>query len=584
MDTIQQHSYKQSIFFSLMSGILTAICFPPCSFSSLSWFCLIPWFYTLHRQSFRQMLLSHFFFQACFWGIGIYWMSSVHPICPVAILLPMYFICLPFPVLFWWAIKEKKFCVFFVPPVLWVGQEYLRSFLFSGFPYLFMGHSQAMNPNIIQIADLTGVYGVSYAIVVVNALLCFYLESFLGSKKQRSRIIAYTAFGFIVISSIFLYGNHKIKSLLYDRGPKIASIQGNIPQDIKDDPHLNRQKILEAYTELTVQALKEKVDLLVWPETMSPEDVQLDPHIYSMFQDIARKTETSLLIGSHFYDMDFKKKDSKTYNSAYFINTKGEIVERYDKIRLVIVGEYVPLRNTFPVIPAIIKNIAGFIPDLQEGTRRPLFSLKDKRFGCLICYDIAYSEDARILRKQGADFLINITNEGWFFDTAELEQLLGISIFRAVENRMGILRSTNSGISLMIPPTGIITKEDTLTLPIEQYVHALPDYLRKRIVGKSTLAWHHLPQAIWQGGFLTTGEKNWDILWDGQKLKWKDFPGFFSRQVPLATKEISFYTHYGDIFALCMSCICLVFSLMMLSQFLTFFHQKKLAKECRDLG
>lgn len=427
-----------------------------------------------------------------------------------------------------------------------------------------MGHSQAMNPLMIQIADITGVYGVSFILVLANALFLVYLEFFSGNKKKISTLIVYTSIVFFAISSSLFYGKYKLQTISYETGPKIASIQGNIPQDIKDNPSINRQRILETYTDLTIHALKEKVDMLVWPETMSPEDIQLDPQIYAMFQDIAKKKNTALFIGSHYYEMDYDKKDSKIYNSAYFINEEGNIVERYDKIRLVIVGEYVPLRDIFPVMPVIIKNIAGFIPDLKEGTRRPIFSVKDKRFGCMICYDIAYAEDARTLRNLGADFLINITNEGWFFETAELEQLIGISIFRAIENRIGILRSANSGISLMIPPTGIITKENTLTLPIEEYLPSLPDYLKERVRGKFSIAWHRLPQAIWQGNFFTTSEKNWDILWDGQKLKWKDFPGFFTQNVPLATKEISLYTRYGDFFAILMSAMSLVLVFMMI--------------------
>ena len=637
---ISHKSYKQILLLTAISALMSILAFPPCAFSTLIWMALVPWLYSLTYQNWRQIFISNLVFQIGYFAVGLLWMTAVHPLCPVALLLPLYFICLPTPLLIAWSVQKANWPIFIAAPIIWAADEYLRSFIFSGFPYLYLGHSQAFNPTLVQIADITGVYGVSFVIVMVNALGVTWWQWWQRTPRRRlTWPIAASLICVATLAGVVKYGQHRLDTITYAMGPKVAAIQGNIPQDIKDDPSSNRGRILESYTRLTAAARQHNPQLLLWPETMSPGDPQLDPLSWQYFRNLAQgklaqdnpkqNQPLYLLIGSHFYDCDFKKRRYQTYNTAYFYQPDGKIVERYDKIHLVPIGEYIPTRTLLPFLPQLILNLVGFIPDLATGTSRPVFRYPQYPFGCMICYDIAYSEEARILAGKGCRFIVNLTNEGWFANTSELEQLLAISVFRAIENRIGIIRAGNTGITLTIPPTGLIQAKNVLHIPIAEYFESLQPYLRRRLASNElftidvshqfqldqakiplalrqmfadnkrelaatsvvkvltaskewllldppknrryyivkdyairfqprlkvytparTLAWHHLPQALWRSDcdFITTMDNNWDVILDGQKIKWKDFPGIFCQQVPLATTQPSFYRQYGDVF------------------------------------
>ncbi|HON45945.1 MAG TPA: apolipoprotein N-acyltransferase, partial [Planctomycetota bacterium] len=430
-------------------------------------------------------------------------------------------------------------------PILWTAQEYLRSFLFTGFPYLFMGHSQAFHPTLIQIADISGVYGVTFLILLVNTTLWTWIPTISPSYTTRRQKIVATCFSIFLVLSTIVYGQYRLQTIQYDQGPLVASIQGNVPQYIKNDMKLNKQHILESYNELTVQALEQKPSMIIWPETMAAEDMNIDADTYALFHDVAKQTNTTLLIGSHHYEIDYTKRIPKVYNTAYYINTQGQQSGQYHKNRLVIAGEYVPLRNIFPFMPTLIRNLVGYVPDLAESNEKPIFHLQDNVFGCSICYDIAHSSEICQWRRKNAQFIVNLTNEGWFYNTSEPEQLFAISIFRAVENRIGIVRTTNTGITCHIPPTGKVTPEHILHISLQEYPSTLQKYLQKETLHQNVIAWHHLPFQI----PFTTQKYNWDFQSNNEKLKWKDFPGIFVSSVPLATKNAPLFTYIGELFA-----------------------------------
>lgn len=540
--------YLTLVLISSCSAILLAICFPPCHFSFLVWFALVPWLWLLTRVTFKQLLLAHFLFQLFFYGIGSYWLSAVHPLALFAVQIPLYFICLPFPLLFWWIAKKKIIPLWLATPILWSAQEYLRSFLFTGFPYAFLGHTVSFYPILIQLADITGVYGVTFVIVTVNSFLFICLQYLTTKKEDRQLIQIVGAFLFCLVSLSILisYGYYKLQTISYEEGPKVAALQGNIPQEIKGNPLDNKRYILESYGKLTVDALRENPALIIWPETMCPEDIQMSASMYAWFHDMAVQGKTAFLLGSHYYEFTPDKQNYKLYNSAFYMDEQGKIIGRYDKNRLVIAGEYIPLRKTFPFMPILIKNLVGYVPDIEQSNIKEKFSLQNHDFGCAICYDIAFPTEIREWRKKGCEFIVNLTNEGWFYNTSELEQLLAISMFRAVESRIGIIRATNTGITTYIPPTGIFNPEQTLTISMKNFPNILQPFIVKQIKDQHVIAWNHLPNIL---ELKTEALKNWDCIINNQKLKWKDFPGILCHSVPLATKELSFYTKWGDVFS-----------------------------------
>ena len=520
------------------SGILSAMAFAPFGFTGLVWVSLIPWLYCLPRLTLIQTLVCYITFASGYFLIGLFFLTSVHPLAPLALLLPLLVMCLPFPLLYRWVVRELKLPAILVAPVIWVATDYFRMFLFTGCPWLYLGYTQAFYPALIQIADITGTYGVTFLIVMVNGSVLDWFEWYLATGAARPkvrRLLAGTASVVLLLVATLVYGQWRLQTISYVTGPRIACVQGNIPQDIKDDPRENRQRILEAYTTLSVKAMEQKPELLVWPETMAPYDLKLDFSTLAMFRDLVKLSGTHLLIGSHHYDFDDQAKLVKSYNSAYFLNPAGEFLDRYDKMKLMILGEYTP---KIPVVHTIVRKLAGYVSGLSSGERATVFQLGQYRFGTPICLEIIYPAIARTFAREGCDFIINLTNEGWFFDTSEQEQILAIAVFRAVENRIGVLRAGNTGITLNIAPDGRLRKEQILTIPHAQYFASLPPFMQVRLAGR------RLP--------------GWDVAFGGERLKWKDFPGIFCQAVPLATGPRSWYTRYGDLFAQIVSAIALL--------------------------
>ncbi len=552
--------YRTAIFpvlgLTALSAVFSALCFSPWEFTFFAWVALTPWIYGISKWSWKQVLWSTAIYDVVFFGIGISWMATVHILSPIAILIPLYVMILPFPVLLRWTLRNTSLPMFLVAPIFWVATDYWRGVLFTGFPWLYLSHTQAFKPHLIQIADITGAHGVTFLLVMVNAALvqvyCHWSQSKKSQEKVslRSPLIAVGVTLLLVISSL-LYGKYCLGKVSSKEGPKVATLQGNIPQDLKDDPEENREHILKAYCRLSMEALAQKPDLLVWPETMAPRALLYDPQTWQMFYDLTRESKTPVLLGSHHLEINPETQETKSYNSGFLMDAQGKIVDRYDKIRLVPVGEAIPFGNFLPFIPALVKVMVGYVPDLQVGTKRPAFPLGEYKFGTLVCFDIIFSEESRLLAKKGCDFVINITNEGWFAHSSELEQILAISIFRAVENRIGVLRAGNTGITVTIPPSGVLKKENILTIPISDYKKSLSLHMQQRLQRKKQWAWHRFPEALWRKDLdlQVSAFENWDIDWEGEKLKWKDFPGLFIRKIPIRSEGgPTFYTTYGDVF------------------------------------
>jgi apolipoprotein N-acyltransferase len=259
-------------------------------------------------------------------------------------------------------------------------------------------------------------------------------------------------------------------------GPTLGIIQGNIEQSLKHDP----DKAIEIYKKhLSLTRKLPEVDLIVWAETMFPFPIGFEEENIEILKETALICKTPMLIGALTC---IKIKDNKfrftyrdgtanyplqIFNSAYYLNAQGEILGRYDKIHLVPVSEYVPLRKALPFLDYLILALSKlpFISEMSPGTHLVPFIIPVKketgqvqnyRFGVLICYESIFPELSRVSIQNGADFIINVSNDGWFKDSAELEQILIISAFRAVENKTTFVRATNTGISAIIKPTGEI--------------------------------------------------------------------------------------------------------------------------------
>ncbi len=339
-------------------------------------------------------------------------------------------------------------------PILWVTLEYLRSFLLTGFPWASLGYTQYLNLPFIQIADITGVYGPSFVILLVNAAFFHVLLQW-SKKTFPFREVAMVVF---ILLGLLIYGYGKMR--LVDRQmphqPSLRAglVQGNIDQSIKWEESFQKET-LNIYERLSFKVAEEKPDLIIWPETATPFFFQDEKAYQPMILDIPKKTNAFLLFGSPSYKIEKGKVNH--FNSAFMVSPSGELVGKYDKIHLVPYGEYVPLGEMIS-LGSLGEGIGNFKPGKQTFN----FSLPQGKFGVLICFEIIFPDLCRRFIKEGADFLVTLTNDAWFGRTSAPYQHLSMATFRAIENRVFIVRAANTGITGFIDSKGRIVKQGGL--------------------------------------------------------------------------------------------------------------------------
>ncbi|HJO57913.1 MAG TPA: apolipoprotein N-acyltransferase, partial [Nitrospinaceae bacterium] len=230
---------------------------------------------------------------------------------------------------------------------------------------------------------------------------------------------------------------------------RVGLAQGNIEQHLKWN-RLYRQATMEFYKELTLQAAQEKPELIVWPEAAVPFYYSLDPLGTKYVQDIARASGVPLLFGSPYKEnVDGTLLD---FNRVFLISPQGDTIDVYDKMHLVPFGEFVPFRKAL----FFIEKLVEIIGDFGLGQRATVFDLNGSRLGVSICYEIIFPDLVRLPVKNGAEYLVNITNDAWFGKSAASYQHISMASLRAVENRTPIVRAANTGISGIIDATGEI--------------------------------------------------------------------------------------------------------------------------------
>jgi apolipoprotein N-acyltransferase len=267
----------------------------------------------------------------------------------------------------------------------------------------------------------------------------------------------------IVILGIYCYGYIRASQIeeLSQAAEKmdIAVAQGNIDQSVKWNPDFQNDTI-NVYKGLSLRMSSSAPRLTVWPETAVPFFFQDTNKMHSEILDVARMSEDWLLFGSPSYQKgcDGDAGCVSFLNSAFLLSPQGKILGRYDKVHLVPYGEYVPLRKMFPFINKLVIGVGDF----RSGEGYNPLTMNDHKLGVLICYEGIFPEASRAYKKMGADLLVNITNDAWFGSTSAPYQHLSMTVFRAVENRLYIVRSANTGISAIIDPTGRIVAQTEL--------------------------------------------------------------------------------------------------------------------------
>ncbi|HYA93314.1 MAG TPA: apolipoprotein N-acyltransferase [Thermodesulfobacteriota bacterium] len=457
-----------NLFLSLLApaltGVLLALAFPSYQLDWLAWIAFVP---LLLRIRGRKPWQAFFMFWFCgvvfFLGITPWWIKEFQFVSILATALGYLYLGFYFALfgLFLSLIPGRIRLSLLIAAPVWVALEYLRSNLsFLAFPWALLGHTQYLNLPLIQMASLTGVYGVSFVIMLANGAIANLISHWVEKNRRRERgsFIPNPIYGGVVVFGIILalwvVGWKILTRESSGRLFSVAVVQGNIPQKVKWDREY-REQIISHYENLTEEAAKSNPQLIVWPEAATPGFVLNDLSLLRRVASMTRRLKTYLLIGSAEYPK-FLKTSAKLSrgNTALFFSPEGKVLGQYLKIRLVPFGEYIPYEGIIPWPDFIIQrrkrnfDIAG-----SEAT---LFQVDGNQFGTLICWEVLFPDLTRNLVKKGADFVINLTNEAWFGRIAFPYQMLSSCVFRAVENRVNLVRCANTGISCFIDPYGRI--------------------------------------------------------------------------------------------------------------------------------
>lgn len=446
---------------AFLSAILLVAAFPGFNLWASAWIAITFLFFAVEGLSGKRAFLVSYFFGILFVVGTVYWIIHVTLPGMIAVVLFFALYYATFGLAINLALKRlaSSYMLLFFVPSVWVALEFIRSHLFGGFGWVLLGHSQTPVLQIIQIADITGVYGVSFLVVLVNTAV------YLIIKKYRKPDYPYTCVMLVIaiVFGVLYYGNYRMKNIFTGDELKVAVVQGNIPQTHKWDQSF-RDEIMRTYADLTNEAGKEKVDLIIWPETSVPGFLEQEKDLFDAVTSLAVATKTPLLVGS---PREVEEKSDAYFNSAFLCMPDGTIGGKYDKLHLVPFGEYIPFKRFFSFVEKFTKSTIGdfssgkafsmfsfFIERSGKGAEANWKSLKKVKFACLICFEDIFPDMSRKFVNQGARFLVNITNDAWFGRTSAPYQHMQNSIFRAVENRVNVVRAANTGVSCFIDQKG----------------------------------------------------------------------------------------------------------------------------------
>jgi len=342
----------------------------------------------------------------------------------------------------------------------WTTQEWLRGWVFSGFGWNGLGVALHDNWPLIQIAEFTGVAGLSFMVAFANVILVTTAcRLIVEARTHTTRPHFDLTLTLAAIVGVLTFGLRASQISSATKPLRVAAVQSNVPQNQKFDPQFTR-KIFDQFRRLSEMALRSNppLDLLVWPESSMPGPVLLDQESHKFVMDLAASADTDLLLGT------IDEEDGDVYNAAVLVSDGGERVQVYRKLHLVPFGEYIPGRHTVPLLAQIVGDqVPG---DFRAGREHTVFTLTngEVHLAPLLCFEDTIGE---LLREfavptepgSGANLLVNMTNDAWFLSSAGSHQHLANAIFRCVETRRPMIRAANTGVTCFISQFGRVTQE-----------------------------------------------------------------------------------------------------------------------------
>lgn len=460
----------------LLSATLQILSFPSLSLYFLSWIALAPLLVALIDRRYsptlwRCVLLAYcngilWYAGTCFW---IFHVMHVYgglsrPISVGLLVLFCLYLALyhaAFGLLIGLLTRSRIFAnarVLALVPVVWVAVELARAHVTS-FPWDLLGYAQVDNLPLTRLATFTGVYGLSFVIALVNTVLA------LGFLLPRERRTAVALFG--VLAAIALQSGSAVPYPAAHPDRVAELVQVNLPiGEINWSPvyyDLTISQLVQLSTEGSATTRATDLPLIVWPESPAPF-VTADSRFQHWLSALAQDSNAYLIIGSLGVGLTNQPNKPDMFNSAQLISPDGIFGPRYDKIHLVPFGEFVPFQNLLRFAESLTKSIGE---PLSRGKQRNVLSLDGHKVGTFICYESIFPDEVLRFARNGAELLVNISDDGWYGEYGAPGQHLNMARMRAIENGRWLLRATNNGITTSISPLGqmvAVAPRDTRTV------------------------------------------------------------------------------------------------------------------------
>ncbi len=426
-----------------ISGLMTGIARLPFHLNFIIFFALVPLlFFLKENNKVKDNLIAGFSFSFSYVLTSLHWIAlvTVPGFIGIIFLFAGYYFIL-FSLMGYFSRKDSfmKYAGFIS---LWLSFEFLQYYGEFRFPWINIAYSLSPYLLLNQIADIGGVYLISFLILVINVL--FYR----AFEKLKFK---YLAIVFLIIGFWIFLGYYEISNLdLKNEKCKIAIAQGNIPQELKwEKTYLDTT--FQIYEKLSEDAVAQKADLVVWPESSVPGYLIKYHSLFKKVHKISTEIKKPIFVG--FPDFEFAPKTIqryKYYNSATMIHPSGIYDTPYYKNYLVPVGERMPLLKVFPFLWKLNFGQANF----EYGKKARFYTVDGFKYSPLICFEIAFPDLTSRIANNNADFIVNLTNDAWFKRSVGTYQHAEMVKYRAIETRMMIYRAANTGISEIVSPSG----------------------------------------------------------------------------------------------------------------------------------
>jgi len=440
----------------MLWSFLLALSFYSSYFGFLAWIALVRPIEIIGSLRGRAAFNAGYFFSFFFGLFCIHWIGMVTPpgmVTTVLIVSTYYavgwitFVCV-------YHFRQNLGLILL--PFIWVGVEYFRTLSEFAFPWYDLGYSQSYYLYILQLVSITSVHGLSFLIVLVNVLLFQLRRKSVSPEKKITAVLSSAA----IVVLLVAHGWIAVPKYPEEGDYSVALMQGSITPDIKWAPG-NEEHSYSLYDSLAGLVAADSVRLIVWPETSAPCYLTHNAQGAIRVSEIARNSGTYHLVGTLAAAVVDGRE--KHYNSCFQVNPEGKLERRHDKVKLVPFAEHVPYQDKFPFLERdVLEQYLTFIEtydvqwwsDFYPGDSLVIFDLPDAAYAVMICFESAFPEYVRSGIRNGAEFIVGITNDTWFGHSVGIHMHSRIFLTRAVENRVWGVRVANSGLTYIVDGYG----------------------------------------------------------------------------------------------------------------------------------